>query len=312
MPLNDDYLHYPERAHRMDHDRYDWSDMFERAPIQWPNQARVALWVMPILQWFPLDMSGKPFRAPGGLTMPFPDYRHYTNRDYGNRIGIYRILKVLKELNVPASVAVNGVIAQRYPALMRDLLAHDVEIVGHGQDAAQVLHSGMSEADENALIAGALKTLRDASGQAVTGWLSPGRAQSLRTPELLAANGVAYACDWANDDLPYAMRTANGPIFAMPHAQETDDRTVMLDFHHTEDDWLRQVQDRFDVLYRESAEFGGRVMSLPLHAWVAGVPYRIGAVREALRYILGHDGVWAATGADILQAFQATEGAPRG
>lgn len=312
MPLNDDYLQYPERAHRMDHDRYDWSDMFERAPIAWPNQARVALWVMPILQWFPLDMTGKPFRAPGGLTMPFPDFRHYTNRDYGNRVGIFRILKVLAERGVPASVAVNAVIAERYPALMRELLARDVEIVAHGQDAAQVLHSGMSEADESALIAGALDTLRRASGQAVTGWLSPGRAQSLRTPELLAANGVTYACDWANDDLPYAMRTEKGPIFAMPHAQETDDRTVMLDFHHTEDDWLRQVTDRFDVLYRESAEFGGRVMSLPLHAWVAGVPYRIGAVREALEHILGHEGVWAATGADILAAFQASEGARRG
>lgn len=150
--------------------------------------------------------------------------------------------------------------------------------------------------------------MREASGQAVTGWLSPGRSQSFATPDILAANGVAYACDWANDDMPYPMRTANGPLWAMPLAQETEDRTVLLDFPHTEDDWLLQLKDRFDTLYREADRFGGRIVSVPLHAWVAGVPYRIGIVREALSYMLGHGAVWAATGADILAAFQSASG----
>ena len=304
MPLDQDYLTYPARAHAMDNDRYAWSDLFERPPVVWPNKAGVALWVMPIVQWFPLDMPGKPFRAPGGMTMPFPDFRHYTNRDYGNRVGIYRILRVLDDLDIPASVATNAAIARRYPALLRDVVSSGHEIVAHGEDAAQVLHSGMSQAEESSLIEHALNTLRSASGQPVAGWLSPGRAQSLHTPDLLAEHGIEYACDWANDDLPYAMRTDRGELFAMPFAQETDDRTVMLDFHHTEDDWLAQVKDRFDVMLRESREYGGRVMSLPLHAWVAGVPYRIGVVRQALEYMLGHDGVWAATGSDILAAFR--------
>ena len=88
--------------------------------------------------------------------------------------------------------------------------------------------------------------------------------------------------------------------------EETDDRAVMLDFHHSEDDWLLQVKDRFDVLYREAERYGGRIMSIPLHAWVAGVPYRIGLVREALAYMMGREGVWAATGAEILAAFRAS------
>lgn len=307
MPLPDDHLVYPHRGHGMDHDRYQWSDMFGRKPVAWPNKARVALWVTPIAQWFPLDMTGKPFRAPGGLTMPFPDFRHYTNRDYGNRVGIFRILDVLEALKLPASAAVNAVIAERYPALIRELVSRNIEIVAHGLDMDHVHHSGLTPEAEGRIVARALATLRQASGQAVTGWLSPGRAQSFATPDILAANGVAYACDWANDDLPYAMRTASGPLYAMPFAQETDDRTVMLDFHHTEDDWLAQVKDRFDVLYRESERFGGRIVSIPLHAWVSGVPYRIGKVREALEYMLGHDGVWAATGADILAAFRKSD-----
>lgn len=308
MPLSKDYLTYTQRHYGMDHDRYEWSDLFERKPVQWPNGARVALWITPILQWFPLDSTGKPFRAPGGLTMPFPDFRHYTNRDYGNRVGIFRILKVLKELGLPSSVALNAAIAQRYPALMEELLQHDVEIVAHGQDMDRVHYTGMAKEDEDALISGALSTLRSASGQAVKGWLSPGRAQSDNTVNLLAAHGVTYSCDWANDDLPYAMKPASGQHFSMPMAYETDDRVVMLEFHQSEDEWAQQIKDRFDVLYRESEAYGGRVLSLPLHAWVSGVPYRIGKVREVLEYICGHSGVWAATGEDILSAFLAQQG----
>jgi peptidoglycan/xylan/chitin deacetylase (PgdA/CDA1 family) len=296
----------------MDHDRYGWSDLFERAPVAWPGGAKVALWVTPILQWFPLNAGAKPFRAPGGLTMPYPDLRHYTNRDYGNRVGIFRILDVLDELGCPASVAMNAAVAERYPALVGEVTGRGHEILAHGQDMGTLHHSGLSAEEEAAIVSRALATLRQASGQPVAGWLSPGRAQSFATPDILAANGVRYACDWANDDMPFAMRTVRGPLWAMPLAQETEDRTVLLEFHHTEDEWLRQLKDRFDVLYREADRFGGRIVSVPLHAWVAGVPYRIGIVREALSYMLGHDAVWAASGAEILAAFQASSGSSHG
>jgi allantoinase len=308
MPLPPDHLEYPQRRHGMDHDRYGWSDLSERAPVAWPGRAKVALWVTPILQWFPLNASAKPFRAPGGLTMPYPDLRHYTSRDYGNRAGIFRILDVLDELRCPASVAMNAAVAERYPTLVGEATGRGHEILAHGQDMGTLHHGGLAPEEEAAIVARALRTLREASGQAVTGWLSPGRSQSVATPDILAANGVAYACDWANDDMPYPMRTANGPLWAMPLAQETEDRAVLLDFHHTEDDWLLQLKDRFDTLHREADRFGGRIVSVPLHAWVAGVPYRIGIVREALSYMLGHGAVWAATGADILAAFQSASG----
>ena len=305
MPLPDDYLRYPHRGHGMDHDRYAWSDLFARPSVAWPGGARIALWIMPSLQWFPLDMAGKPFRAPGGLTMPYPDTRHYTSRDYGNRVGIFRILSELDRRDLPASFAVNAAIAGRYPALMQALAGARREIVAHGLNAGQVHHSGLSTEAETEIVRETLATLRTTSGQAVTGWLSPGRAQSFATPDILAAEGIAYACDWANDDMPYAMRTTSGDLFAMPLAQETDDRAVLLDFRHTEESWLHQVKDRFDALYRESERYGGRIMSLPLHAWVIGTPSRISYLREALDYILSREAVWPATGAEILAAFRA-------
>ena len=309
MPLPDDHLRYPHRRHGMDHDLYEWSDLLDRPKVAWPNGARVALWVAPLLQWFPIDGSGKPFRAPGGLTMPFPDLRHYTNRDYGNRVGIFRLLDVMAELGIRGSVMTNAAVARRYPGLVREVAAAGHEIVAHGLDMERVHHGGMPEAEERAIVGEALAILREASGQDVTGWLSPGRSQSHATPGILADHGLSYACDWANDDMPFVMRTPSGPIHAMPFAQETDDRTVMLDMKQTEDSWLEQIKDRFDVLHAEAATSGGRIMSVPLHAWVAGVPYRIGIVREALAYCMGHEGVWAATGAEILAAFQASEAA---
>jgi allantoinase len=305
MPLSDDYLKYPARRHEMDHDRYDWSDLFDRRKLSWPNGAKIALWISPAAQWFPLDMTSKPFLAPGGLTMPFPDLRHYTNRDYGNRVGIYRVLQVLKDYGLPASFALNGMIAERYPQLVEDVAAAGHEIIAHGLDMGHLHHSGLSSQEEEALVTRTLQSLRDVSGLPIVGWLSPGRAQSFSTPEILARHGVRYACDWANDDLPYVMRTDEGPIYAMPYAYETDDRVVMLELHQTEESWVAQIKDRFDVLYREAERFGGRVLSLPLHAWVSGAPYRISYVREALDYILKHSGVWASTGVEILDLFEA-------
>ncbi|MFC5387078.1 polysaccharide deacetylase family protein [Aquamicrobium segne] len=305
MPLPEDYLDYPERHYGMDHDRYDWSDMFERKPIQWPNGARVALSIVTHVQHFPLDMPAKPFKAPGALSMPYPDFRYFTNRDYGNRVGIFRVLTLLKEMGLTSSFAVNGIIALRYPAVVKAVVDGGHEVVAHGLDMGKVHHSGLTTDEENAIVAETLLLLREGSGQAVEGWLSPGRAQGFNTPEILARNGVTYGLDWANDDLPYEMRTKDGPLLAMPLAYETDDRVVSNEYFHSEVEWVQQVKDRFDVLYRESADYGGRVMSLPLHSWVSGMPYRIEYLREVLDYIVAHEGVWTASAGDIAEAFRA-------
>lgn len=306
MPLPDNYLDYPHRRYGMDHDRYDWSDMFKRKPIAWPNGARIALSIVTHVQYFPLDMPSKPFKAPGALSMPYPDFRYYTNRDYGNRVGVFRVLRLLAEKGLRTSFAVNGIIASRYPALLRAVVEGGHEVVAHGLDMGKVHHSGLSEDEENAIVAEALRLLREASGQTVEGWLSPGRAQGFKTPEILARNGVRYGLDWANDDLPYEMRTEAGPLIAMPMAYETDDRVVADEYFQSEPQWVQQIKDRFDVLYRESAEHGGRVMSLPLHSWVSGMPYRIEYLSEALDYILSHDGVWTAPAGEICAAFRAS------
>lgn len=303
MSMPDSYLRYPARRYGMDHDRYDWSDLFKREPIKWPNGARIALSVVTHVQYFPLDMPNKPFKAPGALSMPYPDFRYYTNRDYGNRVGVFRILKLFSQEGLKTSFAINGIIAKRYPALVKAVVDGGHEVVAHGLDMGKVHHSGLREDEENGIVVETLSLLRRASGQKVEGWLSPGRAQGFNTPEVLARSGVSYSLDWANDDLPYEMRTKEGPLMAMPLAYETDDRVVADEYFQSEAEWVQQIKDRFDVLYRESAEYGGRVMSLSLHSWVSGMPYRVEYLREALDYILSHDRVWNAPAGEICVAF---------
>src|SRR4051812_6570297 len=103
MSLSASYLQYPHRHYGMDHDLYLWSVMRDRPPISWPNGARVALWVNLTLEWFPLDAVNKPFLAPGGIDRMYPDIWNYTHRDYGNRVGVYRLMRMLKDLGLRAS-----------------------------------------------------------------------------------------------------------------------------------------------------------------------------------------------------------------
>ena len=306
-PLPADYMDYPLRRYGMDHERYDWSMLPDRKPVAWPQQARVALWVVPALEWFPLNMAGVPFKPPGAMQTAYPDLRHYTLRDYGNRVGIFRIMKALEKHGIRPTVAVNAAVAVRYPSLIKECTQRGWEIMANGLDMDHLHHGGLALDDEKKLIDTTLDILRKASGQAVRGWLSPAKSESAATLDLLGAAGLDYVCDWVNDDMPYAMRTASGPIHAMPHPIDIDDHTILVQNHHTEDDFRDQLCDQFDLLYKESATAGGRIMAISLHPWVIGQPYRMRALEEALAHIMRHPGVWAATGSEILDAWKASQ-----
>jgi len=279
----------------MDHDRYDWSMLPRREKVTWPNGARVALWVVPALEWFPLDMKGQPFKPPGALQTAYPDLRHYTLRDYGNRVGIFRIMKALDRYAIRASVAVNAAVAQRYPALVKEITSRNWEILGHGLDMDHLHYEGMP--DEKGVIEKSLSILGK-----VRGWLSPAKSESSKTLELLKEAGIDYVCDWVNDDMPYRM---NNSLYSMPHSADIDDYQILVNNHHDEDEFRDQLADQFDLLYGESATQGGRIMAISLHPWVIGQPYRIGALEGALAHIMRHPAVWPATGAEILDAWKA-------
>ena len=303
MALERNHLEYPRRAYGMDHDRYEWSMLTDRPRVQWPQGKTLAVWVNVSLEHFPLNPTGKPVKLPGSMTMPYPDLRHYTLRDYGNRVGIYRFLRAFRQLGVQASFAVNAELAVRYPALMAALAEHGGEVLGHSWNMDTPHAGGLAEADEVALIERSLTTLRAATGQAVKGWLSPGKLQSPQTPELLHAHGVEYFADWVNDELPYPFQTPRGPLWALPLTTEIEDRFVVMDNQHSEESWAEQVKDACDLLLAESREQGGRLLAISLHPWVMGQPHRMKHLEAALAYVLAQPGVWNAQPGDILEAF---------
>ncbi len=296
--IPDDYLKYPKRRYGMDHDRYEWSILNKRQKIQWTGSARIALWVTVALEWFPLDQKGQPFKPLGSLQTAYPDLRHYTLRDYGNRVGIFRVMEALARHGIRASAPVNAAVAVRYPSLIEELKKRRWELIGHGVDMDHLHYSGM--ADEKALIAKSLSALGK-----VRGWLSPAKSESFETLDFLAQADIEYVCDWVNDDMPYEMKTPGKVLYSMPHSNDIDDATLLIGMHQDEDELRDQIIDQFDVLFEESAQHGGRIMSIALHPWVIGQPYRIGALEGALAHIMRHPGVWPATGAEILDAWKA-------
>jgi allantoinase len=307
MALDPEHLEYPQRNYGMDHDRYDWSILSDRQPVQWPEGKKLALWVNVCLQFFPLNQQGKPFPPPGGMTMPYPDLRHFTLRDYGNRVGIFRFLKAFDRYGIKPTFAVNGRLAQRNPYLMGLLKERGDEISAHGWHMDAPHYGGQDPAEEEELIKRTLDTLREASGQAVDGWLSPARNESEATPELLAANGIRYFSDWVNDDMPYAFRTENGPLWAMPLSNELEDRFILMNNLHSEQSYADQVCDACDFLLQEAETGGGRILALNIHPWMLGQPHRIGKLEQVLEYITSQPGVWSASAGTILDVFSAAQ-----
>lgn len=306
MTLDASHLEYPMRRYGMDHDRYAWSMLSDRKPVRWPGDRRVAVWINVSLEHFPLNPVGKPVKLPGAMTMPYPDLRHFTLRDYGNRVGIYRFLDAFERFGVNPSYAINACLVERCPALVDAVLAGGGEIIGHSWSMDTPHAGGLERDDEQALIERSLDTLRERTGRPVRGWLGPGKLQSPHTPELLRAAGVEFFCDWVNDELPYPFRTDVGELWSMPLSTEIEDRFVIMDNQHSEASWAQQVIDALDMLLAESAVAGGRLLSLSLHPWVLGQPHRMKHLERVLERIAADPAVWCAGPGEILDAFKAS------
>lgn len=304
------YFDYPQRRHGLDHDRFPMRYLKDAAPVTWPGGAKVALWITVHLEFFPMNMGKTPFLPAGAPEKPYPSHWDYAIRDYGSRVGIYRIMKVLREAGCTASAATNAEIAIRYPALLQEVVAQGWEVVAAGTDMGALIHGDLPEADERALVARSLDTLRAASGQPVTGWHSPGYSQGARTPDILAENGVTYATDWVNDDMPYRMRTVSGDLVQMPLTWFLSDQQILLNQHQRAEEFEHQLDAAFRCLRDEAARTGGgRILSLALTPYVIGQPYRIAALKRLLGTILASGDVWCATGTDIVEAWAAGGGA---
>ncbi len=304
MTLDADYLSYPRRRLGYDHDIYEWSALHSRKPVTWPDGKSVAVWICVSLEYFPLEPKGKLFLAPGHMQTPYPDYRHYTARDYGNRIGIYRLLDLCAKLNMRVSIAANAAIATRYPRLIADIMAGGHEIIAHSADMNGTIATGLDEAEERRLITESVDILEAATGTKPRGWLSIARSQSWNTPQLLREAGIVYACDWVNDELPYRFR--NG-LINLPLNHELSDRQILNVQQHSVESYVQQMQDAYDWLAQEARAHGGRLLPLHVTPYILGLPYRIDAFEQLLTDLRDRDTGWIASGDEIVRAWNAQQ-----
>ena len=296
-----------ERRPGMDHEHYEWSPINRRGALRWPNGARIALCVVVTLEKMEWESPPGSFTVslPGGIAdRPFPDYARVSHREYGHRVGIFRVLDVLEKHGIRPTVAMDAMTAEANPYLVAHCRQRGAEIIGHGISVSQMITGRMTEEDEEEYVHSSVEALRQAAGAAPQGWLGPEYGESERTPGILAAAGVSYVCDWVNDEQPYRMTTPQGELCALPLMWELDDINALWDRKVPVDRYARLLEESFDGLYEGSRD-SGLLMAFNLHPWLIGQPFRIGYLDQALGHMMRRQGVWTATGSEITEWFKA-------
>ena len=280
----------------MDHGRFDYSPIARRPVAAMPNGARVAVWIVPNVEhfeWGKPAMSMTPMTA--GLS---PDVLNYAWRDYGARVGIWRLMEIFDRQKVPITAALNADVCAKYPQIIEEGNRLGWEWMVHGPNNS-MLFTGMPEEAEKPIIDGVLETLARATGKKCRGWLGPALTETNVTLDLLAEAGVEYVADWCNDELPYALKTRKGAITAMPYTLEVGDIPVFLQHGGSGEDFYRMIVDQFDALFEEGAR-RPRIMSIALHPFIVGHPFRAKHLERAIAYMKSRENVWFASGGQLL------------
>lgn len=285
-----DHAHHPFRA---------WPD----APsFAWPGGARIAMTVTVVLDYWevnpPAGSSPDP-RIVSPLGKFFPDWLTWSQREYGARVGIFRILRVLDQFGLTPSVALGSAAAARYPELLDEFTRRNACFMAHGDYATRRLHSRMTPEAEIAVIAAARDAVTAAGGKAPRGWFGQDFNESWDTAAHLAAAGFDYTMDWTNDDRPFLHGPYDGrTLLALPPQAEWNDLECMWLRRVSAPAWSDCLAEAFEVLHHE----GGSVFNLTLHPWVAGQAHRIRYLRDALTRMMGLGAIWRATTDEVATA----------
>ncbi|MDB5570477.1 MAG: polysaccharide deacetylase family protein [Hyphomicrobiales bacterium] len=277
---------------------FPYSPITRRPPLRWPNGARVALWIIPNIEFFALDEQ-VPAAAGGGGKVP--DIPSWSVRDYGNRIGVFRMMEVMDRYGVRGTAALNSELCAEHPEIIEEAVARKWEFMGHNESNTRRLNSVPPD-EEGGVVRRTVDTISQATGARVRGWLSSGLNETWNSLDHFADCGLDYVADWANDDQPYTMTLDDGrTIMSVPYTFELNDKPAYDKRNMTPDEFAATIKRQFDVLWREG-ETQARVMAIALHPYITGFPHRIGALDSALDYICRHEGVWLATASEIAQA----------
>jgi allantoinase len=285
------------------HGRYEYSPIIERPDYDWPGGKRLAFFIGLNVEHFSFGEGlGHTTTAPGRE----PDVRNHAWRDYGLRVGIWRLFDLFDELGLPASHLVNSAVYDHAPQIIDRIRQRGDEIIGHGRTNSES-QIDLSEDDERRLIMDATETIERHEGKRPSGWLGPWIAESMVTLDLLKEAGYRYMLDWPCDDQPIWMETRSGPLLSMPYPLEINDSPAMLSRRHTAAEFFEMAMDQFEEMLRLS-EQQPLVCGISLHTFVVGQPYRLRMLRRLLKQIVEHpeaDRIWFTSPADIADHIEA-------
>jgi peptidoglycan/xylan/chitin deacetylase (PgdA/CDA1 family) len=277
------------------HGRYRYSSIVSRPDYSWPGGRRLAVYIA-------LNIEAFGFGVGKGAAIAPPDQAQshsvYSWRDYGNRVGVWRLLDLFDALDLPIEAQMNTAIYEECPDIPARLRARGDEIVGHGRTNSEE-QGGLDEAAERALIAEVTATIERHEGARPVGWMSPWLSNSPVTADLLQEAGYRYVMDWTMDDQPVWLRTRRGRLLAIPYPIEVNDTRGIVWYRHSAAEFADMIVDQFDELLAQSAR-QPLVCPIALHPFVMGRPYRLRPLRRALEHIAAHrDRVWITRPRDI-------------
>ena len=288
----------------MDNTLYDYSPIVARPQISWPNGARVAFYVGLNIEHFEIDKPSTSIWS--GTSHLKPDPLNYGWRDYGARVGIWRLIDTFDKYGLRPSVLLNSDVCQHYPQIIEAGRQRQWAWLAHGKTNS-ILHADMMPADERVFLKAVVETIAKAVDRRPQGWMGPGLTETFETPTILKELGLSYVLDWCADDQPFPLSVPG--MISVPYAIELNDINLFVAKSLTGDDFYRAVVDQFDQLYEDSAR-SGRVMALALHPFVIGQPFRHKYLAKALEYIASREGVWLTTSDEIAAHYLLEQSRP--
>ena len=288
------------------HERFDYSPVTAGGVPSWPQGRGLAVYIALNLEHFAFGEGLGAALVPPAAGEP--DVLNWSWREYGNRVGVWRLLELFDDLRLPCSALVNSTIYDHCPAVMDAFRARGDEIVGHGRTNSE-RQGRLPEAEERALIAETTQRIAEAEGRPPRGWLGPWISESAVTPDLLAEAGYRYCLDWCMDDRPVWMRTRGGRrLLAVPYPQELNDIPALVVRQHEASEFADMIVDQFDEMRRQ-AEHGPLVMGVALHPYLVGQPFRLKHLRRALAHLgEARRDVWITTAGAIADHVTGAEG----
>ncbi len=278
---------------------FDYSPITERPEFSWPGGKKVAFYVGLNIEHFRID---KPSTSiwPGTADL-VPDALNYGWRDYGARVGVWRVMDALDKYGIRASALLNSDVVEYNPQIVKAGMERDWAWLVHGKTNSEVT-AGMSPEEERDYLTRVVDVIAGATGARPKGWMGPGLTETFETPRILRDLGLDYILDWTNDDQPYALNVPG--MLSVPYTLELNDLGIFAKAT-TGPEYVRMIQDQYDVLLSES-DRSARVLPIALHPFVIGQAFRTKYLEQALGFLAAQPDVWLTTADEIAAYFRDT------